>query len=161
MTVDDWIDGKLLQKGTIIIMNVWGLHHDESVFPNPDIFDPERYAGHTQLAAEYAASPDYEKRDHYGYGSGRRICPGIHLAERNLFLGVAKLLWAFSFEPNIDAEGREIPVDANSDTGYTEGFLVSPKPFDCRIRPRSEARRETIMREFSDAETKVFSKYDV
>lgn len=142
-------------------MNVWGLHHDKTVFPDADSFDPERYAGRTQLAAEYAASPDYEKRDHYGYGSGRRICPGIHLAERNLFLAVAKLLWGLSFEPSTDAQGREIPVDINSDTGYTEGFLVSPKPFECRIQPRSEARRETIMREFRDAEVNVFSKYDV
>src|ERR1700733_6302398 len=33
-----------------------------------------------------------------GTGAGRRLCPGIHLAERNLFIAMAKLLWAFSFE---------------------------------------------------------------
>lgn len=27
-------------------------------------------------AAEYAASPDVFGRDHFGYGGGRRICPG-------------------------------------------------------------------------------------
>src|ERR1700719_4030318 len=27
-------------------------------------------------AAEYAASPDVFARDHFGYGGGRRICPG-------------------------------------------------------------------------------------
>lgn len=161
MIADDWVDGKFLPKGTVIILNVWGLHHDEKAFPDPDNFDPERYAGRTQLAAEYAVSPDYEQRDHYGYGAGRRICPGIHLAERNLFLGVAKLLWAFSFETSVDAQGHRIPIDVDSDTGYNDGFLVSPKPFDCKIRPRSETRRETILKEFHEAEANVFSMYQV
>ena len=50
------------------------------------------YAGVAKLAPELAASSDYEARDHGGYGAGRRLCPGIQLAERNLFLGIAKLL---------------------------------------------------------------------
>ena len=70
------------------------MHHDEVRFPNPDTFDPDNYKGVTALAPELATAADYERRDHYGYGSGRRLCPGIHLAERNLFLGVAKLLQA-------------------------------------------------------------------
>jgi cytochrome P450 len=66
--LDEIVDGKLLPKGTIIFVNVWGLHHDESKFPNPDIFDPDRYLDRPLLAAEYANSADFENRDHYGYG---------------------------------------------------------------------------------------------
>lgn len=152
MNVDDWIDGKSMEKGMMIIMNVWGLHHKESIYLNPDIFDLERYAGQTHLAAEYAG-PQTMKSD-LGEGSAREFTwqSAISFSGSPSYCGRS---------PNIDAQGREIPVDANSDTGYTEGFLVSPKPFDCRIGPRSEARRETIMRECSDAETKVFSKYEV
>lgn len=84
-----------IPKGSTVILNVWGLHHDPKRHAHPDIFDPERYAGRTLLAPEYVSCADPEQRDHYGYGSGRRICPGIHLAERNLFLAIAKLLWAF------------------------------------------------------------------
>ncbi|PNY24206.1 Fumitremorgin C synthase [Tolypocladium capitatum] len=101
---DDWIDGQFIPKGTIVIINAWGMHHDEKRFPNPDTFDPDHYKGQTTLAPELAAAADYESRDHYGYGSGRRICPGIHLAERNLFLGIAKLIWAFSIEPAVDEQ---------------------------------------------------------
>ncbi len=140
-------------------MNVWGLHHDESVFPNPDVFAPERFEGRTKLASEYAASPDYNNRDHYIYGAGRRICPGIHIAERNMFLGVAKLLWAFSFDKQLDEYGRPVPINTDPVTGYTEGFLVSPKPFECSIKPRSQAREATIMREFELADEQIFSKY--
>jgi hypothetical protein len=44
-------------------------------------------------------------------------------------------------------------------TGYSEGFLVCANPFACDINVMSEARRETIMREYRQAETEFFSKY--
>ena len=141
-------------------MNVWGLHHDPIRFPSPDVFDPDRYKGRTLLASEYAASADFEKRDHYGYGSGRRICPGIHLAERNLFLAMAKLLWAFSFAEKRDVQGRVIPVNVDAATGYSTGLLRSPIPFDCEIKLRSEARQETILKEYAQAEENIFSQYE-
>ena len=154
-SVDDVVNGMIIPKKSTIILNVWGLHHDPVRVPNPDVFDPERYAGRTLLAPEYASSADYENRDHYGYGSGRRICPGIHLAERNLWLAMAKLLWAFSFSEKKGA----LPVDIDIKTGYSEGFLCCAKPFDCAIKPRSEARLATIMREFEQVNGEVFAKY--
>ena len=79
---DDLVDGKFLRKGTMIVLKVWELHHDESVFPDQDMFDLDHYAGQTALAPELAASADYQNRDHYSNGAGRRLCPGTHLAER-------------------------------------------------------------------------------
>ena len=149
-----------IPKGSTVIINVWGLHHDPERHTNPDVFEPERYAGRTLLAPEYAASADFEKRDHYGYGSGRRICPGIHLAERNLFLAMAKLLWAFDFSAKRDGRNVAIPVDVDARTGYTDGFLHCPKPFGVTVRPRSEGRRATIMKEFEKAQREVFSRYE-
>lgn len=52
----------------MIFVNVWGLHHDEAKFTNPDTFDPDHYKNHPLLASEYANVNDYENRDHYGYG---------------------------------------------------------------------------------------------
>jgi cytochrome P450 family 619 len=155
LTQDNTINNLLIPKNTTVFLNVWGLHHDPVRHPHPDVFDPERYAGRTLLAPEYAASADFEKRDHYGYGAGRRICPGIHLAERNLFLAIAKLLWAFDF-----AEIEGAPVDVSARTGYVEGFLHCPAPFRAHIEPRSEARRNTILREFEKAEAEVFVRYE-
>ena len=149
-----------IPKGSTVILNVWGLHHDPERHPNPDAFDPERYAGRTRLAPDYAASADFDQRDHYGYGSGRRLCPGIHLAERNLFLAIAKLLWAFDFSAKRDGRGGAIPVDMDARTGYSDGFLHCPKPFGVDIRPRSERRRATIMEEFGKARREVFSMYE-
>lgn len=159
LSEDDVVDGTFLPKGSTVFINVWGLHHDETVFPDPGRFDPSRYQGRTRPAAEYATSSNYMNRDHYIYGSGRRICPGIHLAEREMFLGTAKLLWGFNFQQQRDENGRLIPIDTDPITGYTEGFLVSPKPFACSVTPRSKVREEVIMREFGDAEKGILAKY--
>lgn len=159
-SLDDTINGMAIPAGSTVILNVWNLHHDPVRFPDPDVFDPERFAGRTLLAPEYAASADFEKRDHYGYGSGRRICPGIHLAERNLFLAMAKLIWAFEFSEKKDAQGRAIHIDVDAKTGYTEGFLRCAKPFAAEIKPRSENKHATIMNEYESAKSEVFSKYE-
>ena len=148
-----------LPKGSMVILNAWGLHHDEKRFPNHDKFDPDHYLGETQLAPVLAAAVDYENRDHYGYGSGRRICPGIHLAERNLFIAIAKLLWAFDMKPGKDASAQVVEPNVDISTAYSTGFLCVAHPYDLEITPRSEVRVATIMRELKEAQTEVFSKY--
>ena len=149
---DDWVDGMFLPKGTAVIVNAWGLHFDGSRFKDPENFDPEHFAGVTTLASELANGP-WEKRDHYGYGTGRRFCPGVHVAERNLFLAMAKLLWGFDIKA-----GRKMP-DTDPATGYCEGFLVCAKDFEAEFEVRESERRETILREFGEAEREVFGRY--
>ncbi|KAK4212170.1 cytochrome P450 [Rhypophila decipiens] len=163
LSQDDTIttpDGRqfFLPKGTTVFLNVWGLHHDPERFQNPDEFNPDRFANQTRPAAEYTASG--VDRDHFIYGAGRRICPGIHLAEREMFLGTAKLLWGFNFEQVVDEKtGLKLPIDTDPTTGYTEGFLVCPADFPCKVTVRSGERAKTILREFEKADVEVFSKY--
>lgn len=109
---------------------------------------PERYKTHPKLASQYTS--DGPDRDHFGYGAGRRVCPGIHLAERNLFVAMAKLLWAFDFAKK---------VDDRSTVESSIGFLQCVTDFDCVITPRSEKRAETIRREFEEA-AHIFDNYD-
>lgn len=154
------VDGQTIPAGSSIILNVWGLHHDPARYEDPDEFDPSRYAGRTALATVYAASADYEKRDHYGYGSGRRLCPGIHLAERGFFIALAKILWAFDIAPQRGPDGRPIPIVIDPAEGYTDGFLRCAKSFQVDIRPRSMQRWQTIEGELTGAE-RVFSGYDI
>ncbi|KAH8698126.1 putative cytochrome P450 oxidoreductase [Phaeosphaeriaceae sp. PMI808] len=150
--IDDWVDGKLLPKGTIIVINTWGIHMDPEQPHDPSKFIPERYAEHSLLAPEYVPG-GFEARDHYGYGVGRRICPGIHLAERNMLLGIAKLLWAFKFEKG------DGPLDNDPVKGYHHGFLYCAKDYACNPVVRSQEIRGTIEREFDVAKTEVFSRF--
>lgn len=65
---DVWLGDKLLPKDSTLLLNVWGLHHEEKRYPDADKFDPDRYQGWPGFSAEYANTADPEKRDHYAYG---------------------------------------------------------------------------------------------
>ena len=119
-------------------------------YSDPEMYNPDRFLGHPRLATDYAGSPDYMNRDHYAYGSGRRICVGIHLAERTQWRITARILWAFNIEQAVDEEtGGLIELDTDA---YVDGFLMQPMPFRCRFTPRSEKHVEIIRRDFRNVE---------
>jgi len=154
---DDKYDGMLIPKGSTVFVGVWPLNHDSSHFVNEEDYWPERYEGFRGLANDYSGSGDYEARDHYTYGAGRRICPGIHLAERNQWRSIAKILWGFKISNARDPDtGKEIPIDVNA---YKEGLAQSPLPFKVRIEPRSREHAETIRREWAEAK-EILAKYE-
>lgn len=156
-----WLDGKFLPKGSVLVVNVLGLQHDDSKFPEPESFNPARWTGQTGLSAEYARLADYEKRDHYVFGTGRRLCAGIHFAERSLFITFAKIMWAFDIRPGKDENGNEAKIDVDLHTGYEEGIIIEPIPFKCDIQPRSERRKQVIMEELALVKANIFPKYEV
>jgi cytochrome P450 len=43
---------QIIRKGTPVIVFIYGIHHDPSVFPNPDLFDPERFADNSLISEE-------------------------------------------------------------------------------------------------------------
>lgn len=159
LSEDDVVGDMVLPKGSQIFINAYGMQHDPVRFENPDEFNPDHYEGVTELASELA-NGDWEKRDHFGYGSGRRICPGMHVAERNLFLAIAKLLWALNIDPAVNAAGQSIDPDVSNEKAYSAGFLVCAEPFPCNISVRSEARRQTLERELALARSQIFSQFE-
>src|SRR5271170_3919332 len=95
---------------------------------------PDRYVHHELTSGEYAVHPDVSKRDHFGFGGGRRICPGMHVAERSVFLNLASLLWGFNIEYARDENGEIIPVD-DTWNGLVPGALSNAIPFKCCMLP--------------------------
>lgn len=63
---------------------------------DPQTFNPERYLSKPLSAAYYVNSNDAYERDHFTYGAGRRVCPGIHVAERSLYINIVRTLWGFN-----------------------------------------------------------------
>ncbi|KAI9742375.1 MAG: hypothetical protein M1818_003908 [Claussenomyces sp. TS43310] len=154
---EDYYEGMLIPKGSTIFLPVWALNNSESLgYNDPENFNPDRYLNHPKLANDYAGSADYNDRDKSFIScipcaplTRRRMCPGIHLAERNQWRITAKLLWAFEFSELEDPKtGRIIPLDTNA---YTVGLLHSPVPFKLNIKPRSQAHVNTIRREAAEA----------
>ncbi|KAF2099883.1 cytochrome P450 [Rhizodiscina lignyota] len=147
---DDWYKGYFIPKGSIVTISWWlvAIHYDQERYPEPDTFKPERYLNHSQPAAEYINVSDPYERDHFAYGAGRRVCPGVHVAERSLFINAARTLWGFDIRKKTDESGNLIEPE----TKMVPGFMSVPKPFECSITPRSEGHARIIRDAFNEAE---------
>lgn len=145
MNRDDWFDGYLIPKDATIFYPAHNIQRNEELYPDPHTFNPDRYLDRPLLAMSYAGSPDYQNRDHYAYGAGRRICVGIHLAERTQWRIIARLLWAYDIKPEVDEKGKELDVDTEA---YEDGFLICPEPFKVRFVPRSEKHVRVIKEDY-------------
>lgn len=86
VTRDDEYMGYKIPKGAGVLNNVWTIHMDPRRCPEPRKFDPDRFKDDFLNAAESASQSDPSKRDGFGFGAGRRVCQGMHVAERSLFL---------------------------------------------------------------------------
>ncbi|KAL1890728.1 hypothetical protein Sste5346_008053 [Sporothrix stenoceras] len=149
VTEDDYYNGYLIPKGAGVMNNVWGIHMDEKRHVEPRRFDPDRYLDDRQSLGEASANPDPAKRDQFTFGAGRRICPGIHVAERSLFLAISRILWGFDITPALDAQGKPILPDPEK---LTQGFVCMPEEFKATIRPRSEVRKQKMLAEWEAAQ---------
>ncbi|KAI9688982.1 MAG: hypothetical protein M1822_000719 [Bathelium mastoideum] len=137
-----------IPKGTVLLANTMAIHFDPARYDEPHSFKPERYMDHPRSSAEYAASADPCKRDHFTFGAGRRICPGIRLAENTLNIAAANLLWAFELRPPLvigeDGMKREGVMDLSDDAFETSAAFRPPKPYRVRFVPRSESKAKML-----------------
>ncbi|KAI0061749.1 cytochrome P450 [Artomyces pyxidatus] len=125
--------GYFIPKGSIVIANIWAILHDPELYPEPEVFRPERFL-----------TADGEPRDDpmlsAVWGFGKRICPGWRIVNTTLFLVVASVVSAFTVGIAKDAEGKEIPVREK----YSGKTLSHPEPFECSIVPRCQYVEELL-----------------
>ena len=72
--------------------------HDPSTYTSPHTFTPERF-----LSPHPEPDPVPTV-----FGWGRRICPGLHLAEASLWIYAASLLATMTIRPVKDEKGAEV-----------------------------------------------------
>ncbi|QRV92905.1 cytochrome P450 family protein [Ceratobasidium sp. AG-Ba] len=90
-----------LPAGCLMVINVWKIMHDPEVYEEPDRFIPERF-----LVENPPPGPE-----NYAFGFGRRICPGLHVAQQSI-----NLLANFTITKARDENGVEIvPEERYSD----------------------------------------------
>ncbi|XP_004292356.1 PREDICTED: cytochrome P450 82C4-like [Fragaria vesca subsp. vesca] len=91
------VGGFHVPKGTHLYVNLWKLHRDPNVWPDPEVFSPERFL--TTQASVDAFGQHFE---FIPFGAGRRICPGITLAFQLMHLTVARLIQGFELATPLD-----------------------------------------------------------
>jgi len=98
----DYDDGQVkfkFEKGSYFFISIYGFHHDEKHWPNPNVFDPERFSDenkHNINAATYMP-----------FGVGPRNCIGSRFALMEAKAVIFYLLLNFSFERN---DKTQIPL---------------------------------------------------
>ncbi|KAF9692856.1 hypothetical protein EKO04_009251 [Ascochyta lentis] len=140
-------NGVRLPVGSRIHLNAWAIGHDPNRHTDPERFWPERYEGDLTTSEQSKNSADVKDRDHFAFGSGRRICPGYHVAERSLAIAIMRLVWAFEIVPSPNAK---LPLDPRDYPGEMPGNPGEHMPVMLKIR--SEAKRKIIDEEYARAE---------
>ncbi|KAF8662701.1 hypothetical protein AX16_001143 [Volvariella volvacea WC 439] len=141
VTEDDTYEGMFIPKGTTIFANIYAMTQDEEMFPEPNIFRPERFIDNPSLQSLT-----------FLFGFGRRICPGIHIAQQSLFIVIARILWAFDVVPVKDTTGK--PIVPSPDE-FVPGLVRTPKPFGYDLVPRRAGIPALIHAEAEQADSEL------
>lgn len=127
-TADYDYNGLFIPQGTVVILNCWTIHHNPERYPDPFTFNPDRYIGDEHSCSESSRLPNGLERDHWAFGAGRRICPGLAVAEKEIWLAISRLIWAYSFT---EVTGKPISLEE-----YEGSSGRTPLPFQVVISPR-------------------------
>lgn len=88
--------------------------HDETRYPNPDLFDPSRFLTPDGELNESAPDPVEAC-----FGFGRRICPGRYFVMDSIWINIAYILTTFDIEKPMDTAGK--PIEPSGE--YSPGLL--------------------------------------
>ncbi len=113
-------DYGVIPKGTLILINTWALHHDETFWDNPEIIRPERFLDPDgQLLP-----PDHPNRKRVlPFGAGPRICVGEVFARTRLFLWTAAVINTFKLKPAPGSDEKWLRPDIHLDN-----MILAPLP---------------------------------
>lgn len=99
--------GYTVPKDAQVMVNVWAIGRDPDLWENPNSFNPERFLG---------SNIDVKGRDFelIPFGAGRRICPGLPLANRMIHLMLGSLIHGFDWK----LEGGIVPEKMDMEEKY-------------------------------------------
>ncbi|KFO52768.1 hypothetical protein N302_11639, partial [Corvus brachyrhynchos] len=109
----------LFPKNTLFVLAHYAMSHDETYFPEPERFLPQRWLrGHGSPHHPFSSIP---------FGYGVRACVGRRIAELEMHLALARMIQAFEVRP--DPRGVEV-------TSVSRIVLVADKPINLEFIAR-------------------------
>ncbi|KAG1754242.1 cytochrome P450 [Suillus lakei] len=116
-----------IPAGTTVLGNLWAISRDPEVYPEPDAFKPRRWIDDQGCLRDDLTF--------FTFGFGRRVCPGLHVANRSVLINSLLVLWAFQL--SLD------PTKPLDDMGFMNSAMPNvpcPIVFKTRV-PDTELRR--------------------
>ncbi|XP_075512618.1 cytochrome P450 76T24-like [Primulina tabacum] len=122
--VDVEMCGYLVPKHANVMVNVWAIGRDPSIWRDPERFKPERFLD---------GKMDFKGRDFelIPFGSGRRICPGLPLANRMMHLVVANMIHNFNWK--LEGEMKPGELDMNDKFAFSLHKAVPLKAIPIKL----------------------------
>ncbi|XP_060108382.1 ultra-long-chain fatty acid omega-hydroxylase [Heteronotia binoei] len=94
-------DGRVIPKGTICLVSIYGTHHNPAVWPEPEVYNPYRFdPGTCQQQPPLAFMP---------FSAGPRNCIGQNFAMSELKVALALTLLRFRVHPDESQTVRRKP----------------------------------------------------
>ena len=120
--------GFMLPSCTHLILNIFAIQRDPSVYKNPEVFNPERFVGHSEVDQTSA----FNAFELMPFSAGRRMCPGYKIGNLLISLVLAHLLHSFNWSL---PEGQSPEsVDMTETFGAT---MPMETPLSLIARPKS------------------------
>ena len=94
---EEILGGYRIPAGSWVEVSVWGIHHSPAVWPEPEVFDPQRFdvpAGQFPGGHRYAWMP---------FGAGPRACIGMQIAMLEIPIVIAAILQTFELETPLNS----------------------------------------------------------
>lgn len=98
---DDSAAGYDIPRGVVVAPFIYGVHHHPEYWPDPEVFDPDRFAPGRDLAHPFAFMP---------FGGGPRMCIGSNFAMLEMQLALITLLRRFRFAAVPGREAKPFPL---------------------------------------------------
>ncbi|KAK4874017.1 hypothetical protein RN001_013377 [Aquatica leii] len=118
--VNAWEKPVVIEKGTLVLFPVIGIHHDPKYFPNPDVFDPERFSDENKQNVKHNL--------YFPFGVGPRSCIGSRFALMQTKILMFYLLSKFKI---FKTDKTPIPLTIDKKAflvlGPAEGFWLGLK----------------------------------
>ncbi|XP_059314784.1 (S)-N-methylcoclaurine 3'-hydroxylase isozyme 1-like [Lycium ferocissimum] len=93
-----------IPKDSLVFVNLWAIGHDPKIWDDPFSFKPERFLN---------SNLDFKGQDFefLPFGAGRRMCPGLPFATKQVHLILACLV--YHFEWSLPNDGDPLMLDMN------------------------------------------------
>ena len=80
--------GQTIPAGNAVAVSIMSIHHDPELYPEPDLYTPERFLNRTYSPFEFLP-----------FGGGHRRCLGSGLSDYEMRIVLAEIVMHWEFEP--------------------------------------------------------------